>query len=151
MAAAAPAEAGNFFLKLLFGLMFYPPFIIISPALKDISEGIRLFNDADFFSAHDFFEDCWLNCANDEKAFFQGLVQISVGSFHLLSGNFKGSKSQYSKGIKKLEKYIPFFCDLDIKKLLDQTGLLINLMDDLSFTQNPKKILDLIPKLERFN
>jgi predicted metal-dependent hydrolase len=42
--------------------------------LKDISEGIRLFNEADFFSAHDFFENCWLECAKADKLFFQDLV-----------------------------------------------------------------------------
>ncbi|MCB9219020.1 MAG: DUF309 domain-containing protein, partial [Ignavibacteriales bacterium] len=41
----------------------------------DISEGIKLYNNCDFFSAHDFFEDIWMDAEKSEKEFFQGLVQ----------------------------------------------------------------------------
>ncbi|MCB9247923.1 MAG: DUF309 domain-containing protein [Ignavibacteriales bacterium] len=38
----------------------------------DIDEGVHLFNDSDFFfSAHDFFEDIWMEAERDEKLFFQ--------------------------------------------------------------------------------
>jgi predicted metal-dependent hydrolase len=115
--------------------------------LKDISEGIRLFNETDFFAAHDFFEDCWMDCSLEEKLFFQGLVQISVGSFHLLSGNLKGSLSQYLKGIGKLANYRPSYGSINLEKLIKEVGLLIRLMDDF-YAENPEKFWIHIPKLE---
>ena len=71
----------------------------------DISEGIKLFNDGNYFEAHDYFEEIWAAEKSEKKLFYQGLVQISVGNYHFNSENYNGSLSQYSKGLKKLEKY----------------------------------------------
>jgi len=67
--------------------------------------GIQLFNDGSYFEAHDHFEDMWMEAENDEKDFYQGLVQVSVGSYHLICGNYTGALSQYRKGVEKLENY----------------------------------------------
>ncbi len=80
--------------------------------------GIQLFNDGSYFEAHDHFEDMWMEAENDEKDFYQGLVQVSVGSYHLICGNYTGALSQYRKGVEKLENYrdskrnidLDFFC-----------------------------------------
>lgn len=116
--------------------------------MKDISEGIRLFNETDFFSAHDFFEDCWIECNQEERLFFQGMVQISVGCFHLLSGNLRGSLSQFNKGMKKLEIYGPAYNGIKLEQLINEVKLLIIAFNDKSFIQNKTKIWDLIPKIE---
>ncbi len=68
-------------------------------------DGIQLFNDGSYFEAHDHFEDMWMEAENDEKDFYQGLVQVSVGSYHLICGNYTGALSQYRKGVEKLENY----------------------------------------------
>ena len=70
----------------------------------DINKGIELFNDGSYFEAHDHFEEMWNEAERGEKEFYQGLVQISVGSYHLICGNNKGALSQYNKGMSKLEK-----------------------------------------------
>ncbi len=95
----------------------------------DISDGIALFNESDFFSAHDFFEDIWMDADRDEKEFFQGLVQISVGSYHLICGNLKGAKSQLTKGITKLKKYEPDYYKVNLGLLNEQIKFLINNID----------------------
>ena len=119
--------------------------------MKDISEGIRLFNESDFFSAHDFFEDCWINCNHEERLFFQGMVQISVGCFHLLGGNINGSLSQFRKGMQKLVHYGPEYRGINLEKLLDEVKSLLNIFNDYSFVENPKKLWDVIPKIEVYN
>jgi len=68
-------------------------------------DGIQLFNEGSYFEAHDHFEDMWMEAEKSEKDFYQGLVQVSVGSYHLICGNHSGALSQYRKGIVKLEKY----------------------------------------------
>jgi predicted metal-dependent hydrolase len=37
--------------------------------LIDITKGIKLFNDGDYFEAHDFFEDIWVK-VHDESVYF---------------------------------------------------------------------------------
>lgn len=108
----------------------------------DISEGINLFNDCDFFSAHDFFEDIWMDANGDEKAFFQGLVQVSVGCYHLICGNLKGAKSQLSKGKEKLTKYEPVFYNINLKLLNKKLEQLLNKL------ATDKNILKAIPTIE---
>lgn len=108
----------------------------------DISMGIKLFNDLDFFSAHDFFEDIWIEAKRDEKDFFQGLVQISVGCYHLICGNIKGAKSQLSKGKQKLEKYKPFFYKIDL------TNFEIEIIDLMNKIDSNSKTKQDIPKIK---
>ncbi|MCX6170423.1 MAG: DUF309 domain-containing protein [Ignavibacteriales bacterium] len=114
----------------------------------EISKGISLFNEAEFFSAHDFFEDCWVICDREERLFFQGMVQISVGCFHLLSGNYKGSLSQFLKGTKKLRNFNPSYREIKIDKLLIEIDVLIKSISENSIIEDPKKIWKLIPKIE---
>lgn len=130
-----------------FVLKFYPCFSIILSDLKDISQGIELFNQADFFSAHDFFEKCWLECENEDKLFFQGLVQISVGCFHLISGNSRGSISQFNKGILKLNKYLPVHGNVNLEILLRNIEILIKVLTK-NTSVNSDVVWNQIPKIE---
>ncbi len=115
--------------------------------MVDIQRGIDLFNDADFFSAHDYFEDLWMNCEKKDRLFYQGLVQISVGSYHLICANYKGALSQYNKGTEKLNKYVPNYLGVNLKKLLREIELLRFLLKDKSI--NAAQIeLDKMPKIE---
>ena len=45
----------------------------------DISQGVHLFNDSDFFSAHDYFEDIWMEAGQNEKFFWKNtMCRLSV-------------------------------------------------------------------------
>lgn len=114
----------------------------------DIVAGIRLFNECDFFEAHDFFEDLWMDCAYEERLFFQGLVQISVGCYHFISGNLKGAFSQLLKGKNKLEKYLPVYRKIDLESLLNELNVLILEVED-NFNENKaENRADVIPKIK---
>lgn len=110
----------------------------------DISEGIKLFNDSDFFSAHDFFEDIWMEVKQEEKDFFQGLVQISVGCYHLICGNFIGSVSQLTKGKEKLNKYKPDYYKININSLVISIDLLLNKINRNSDYRDNIPIIELL-------
>ncbi len=100
----------------------------------DISVGIKLFNESDYFSAHDFFEDLWMNADHNEKEFFQGLVQISVGCYHLICGNMKGAESQLTKGKNKLIKFEPNFYRIDLVTLNSKINFLLKNLTHLEIT-----------------
>lgn len=88
--------------------------------MLDIKEGIRLFNDGAYFEAHDYFEDMWTETETEEKDFYQGLVQVSVGSYHLICGNYTGALSQYQKGVEKLEKFKEIEKNINLEKFLHE-------------------------------
>lgn len=107
----------------------------------DISEGVLLFNDCDFFSAHDFFEEIWMNSNHIEKEYFQGLVQISVGFYHLICGNLKGAQSQLTMGKNKLKKFPSSFYKINNLKLIEEISILLTNLDQ-------ENIVKKIPKIE---
>ncbi len=80
----------------------------------NIVDGIKLFNDGNYFEAHDYFEELWNCSVSKEHEFYQGLVQISVGSFHLISKNYNGALSQFSKGVKKLKGFSNNFENMNV-------------------------------------
>src|SRR5438128_2603827 len=61
-----------------------------------------------------------MEARGERKRFLQGLIQSSVGLFHGISGNMRGSESQLSKGIEKLEGYRPSYHGVDVDSLVSQ-------------------------------
>lgn len=94
--------------------------------MTDISEGIALFNNGYYFESHDYFEHLWIGAEHADRLFFQGMVQISVGCYHLGKKNYKGSLSQFTRGISKLEQYPEYYNGINLSKLIDDTEPLRN-------------------------
>lgn len=116
--------------------------------MSDISVGIDLFNDAEFFEAHDFFENLWNESSPGDKFFYQGLVHVSVASFHLISGNLIGALSQYSKGKMKVEKYVPMFLNVDVKSLIFSVEKTISELQNQEGVFNPEFLVSNLPKIK---
>jgi hypothetical protein len=53
--------------------------------------GIVLFNEGDFFAAHEVWEDLWARSHGDERRLVQGLIQAAVGLCHFENGNLRGA------------------------------------------------------------
>ena len=51
--------------------------------------GIRLFNNKEFYDAHEFWEKLWLEYHLPDKKFIQALIQLTVAYYHLSTGNTK--------------------------------------------------------------
>ena len=114
--------------------------------MTDISEGIELFNKADFFSAHDFFEKCWMESDRKERIFFQGMVQVSVRCYHLITGSFRGSLSQLKKGTKKLNSFHPSHKNIDLENLVNIIESIILELNNFISEQNLRMFWDKILK-----
>lgn len=110
--------------------------------MVDITKGIGLFNNSDYFEAHDFFENIWISAPAGERLFYQGMVQISVGCFHLISGNTRGAVSQYNKGKTKLSGFLPSYCGIDLTKLCYDVEVIIKYIEsgkaEFCYTDMPR-------------
>ena len=82
-----------------------------------IAEGIRLFNDGEFFACHDVFEDFWSELIGPEKTFFQGLIHAAVCLFHFEGGNLSGARKMYSSFSIYVSDFSPEFCGIDVARL----------------------------------
>ena len=74
---------------------------------KRFERGIREFNAGDFYASHDTWEDVWMDVRGPERPFFQGMIQVAVGYYHLSCENYAGAEHLLSRGIRKLEPYSP--------------------------------------------
>lgn len=79
-------------------------------------EGIRLFNEEEFFECHDVLEELWAETLGDDKKFLQGLIQASVALFHFGNENLGGARKLYHASLEKLEPYGDQHMGLDLQK-----------------------------------
>src|ERR1051326_4740716 len=67
--------------------------------------GLELFNQGDFFDAHEVLEDVWRAAPSEEKKFLQGLIQVAVGLHHHSRGNRLGAGSLLARAQRNLSAY----------------------------------------------
>ena len=61
-------------------------------SFKDsLFNALNLFNNHEWYEAHDAFEEIWNSVDGDERQVIQGLLQVSVSQFHLSKGNLNGA------------------------------------------------------------
>jgi len=77
--------------------------------------GIVLFNDRDFFSAHEVWEDLWNDCGDADRRFYQALIQAAVALYHYGQGNLRGAVKLFKSSKAYMDRYgsphLGFDCD----------------------------------------
>ena len=81
-------------------------------------EGIRLFNAARWFEAHEVLEDAWRAEPSELRRLYQGLLQVGVGLHHASRGNLRGALNLLDRGMARLEPFRPRCLGLDVEALL---------------------------------
>lgn len=109
-------------------------------------KGIEYFNTGYYFEAHDIFEEVWMDERGEGVQFFQGLVQLATGFYHLRMNNLKGAASQLNKGVAKLERYKPEYRNLELTELLNQVEVCI---DSIQNNKSGEQLRLRMPKMQR--
>ena len=91
-------------------------------AMLQFRKGVAEFNAGLFFECHETLEDLWHGVRGPARDFFQGLIQVAVGFYHLGNRNLTGSRSQLEKGLQKLERYGDQFMGIDLGQFRLQTA-----------------------------
>jgi predicted metal-dependent hydrolase len=84
-------------------------------------QGVDEFNRAYFFEAHETLEDLWRETHGPLRTFYQGLIQLAVGFYHLRNGNRRGAQNLLAKGLAKLEGFRPRCQGIDVEALYRET------------------------------
>ena len=79
--------------------------------------GLKLYNEKNFYDAHEKWEDLWSDYYLKDRLFIQGLIQLSVSFVHLKNNNLNGAKSLLNKCKQKFEGF-DIQRGIDVKKLL---------------------------------
>ena len=72
---------------------------------KLFHKGINAFNNRQFYDAHEYWEELWLDYKLNDSDFIQGLIQLAVSYFHLFNQNLTGARSMIKKCLKKIELF----------------------------------------------
>lgn len=86
-------------------------------------DGVKLFNAAQFFEAHESLEDVWREAPEPERKFLQGLIQIAVALHHHSTGNVVGCRSLLKRGLRNLAPYPGRHSGLELALFRDEVEL----------------------------
>ena len=64
---------------------------------------LNLFNNHQWYEAHDAFEEIWNSLDGDERQVIQGILQVSVSQFHLSKGNLNGATILLGEGLGRIK------------------------------------------------
>lgn len=82
-----------------------------------LRHGVRLFDEARYFEAHDAWEDVWRPMRSDERDFFRGLINLAVAMKKGAEGNPAGSARLVARSSGLLAAYEPSHRGLDVRRL----------------------------------
>ena len=81
-------------------------------------EGIKLFNDGEWFEAHETWEDIWRSASGDQKRFYQGIIQCAVVIEHMRRGNPRGVLAVFKTALTKFVGLPDVYMGLNIPELV---------------------------------
>jgi predicted metal-dependent hydrolase len=88
-------------------------------------EAIAQFNSGDYYACHDTLEAIWNDAWQSDRAFYQGILQIAVGLYHLKSQNWHGAAILLGEGTSRLPAYLPDYQSIDVEALLTDSLLIL--------------------------
>jgi predicted metal-dependent hydrolase len=83
-----------------------------------LREGIRLFNEGQFFNCHEVLEDFYHEAEAENKPFLEGLIQLAA-AFRLFCdfGEAKGAVRMIYQALIRFENYQPTFLQVRVQDL----------------------------------
>ena len=82
-----------------------------------LAEGLRQYDAGEFFTAHEAWENAWLEAREPDKTFLQGLIQVTAAYHHLQRNNPLGAGRLLQAALRRLEPYPPGFGGISVTVL----------------------------------
>ncbi len=105
--------------------------------------GVALFNGVRYWHAHEAWETVWRATPDEDRDFYQGLIQVAAGLLHLQRRNLRGARNKLTEGLDKLRPYEPAHNGVFVSELMGQG---MRLLGELNAGHLPY----LIPPVLRF-
>jgi predicted metal-dependent hydrolase len=80
--------------------------------------GLKLFNDGDYFNAHEAWEDAWHQVSGQRKDFYQGMIQCAVALEHVRRGNPRGALMVFARAQSRFEELDCPYMGIDWRTLV---------------------------------
>jgi uncharacterized protein len=83
-------------------------------------QGAEQFNQGEFYACHDTFEALWTEALEPDRTFYQGLLQIAVGLYHLGNHNWQGAATLLGEAHGRLRPYEENYGGVDLNPVREQ-------------------------------
>ena len=110
---------------------------------SNLRKAIAQFNQKEFYACHDTLEEIWMDSVEPDKTFYQGVLQVAVGCYHLGNGNWRGAVILLGEGIRKLIEYEPDYLQINVTRLTDDSHNLLMALQDI----DPDSVTEFYQKL----
>ncbi len=94
-------------------------------------EGIELFNDGEWFEAHESWEDIWHMASGPRKLFYQGLIQCAVTIEHMRRGNPRGVVTVFDSAMTKFQGLPNPYMGIDWVRLTEDIRRMVDAVRQL--------------------
>jgi len=82
--------------------------------------GVEQFNRRDYFECHETLEAEWNAEPGTVRTLYKGLLQVGVGCYHLLRGNYRGAILKLQTGSDYLSPFAPRCMGVEVGELIAQ-------------------------------
>jgi hypothetical protein len=87
--------------------------------------GVALFNQAHYWHAHEAWETLWRAAPDEDRDFYQGLIQVAAGLLHVQRRNLRGARNKIREGMDRLRPYLPAHRGIFINELMGISSRLL--------------------------
>ena len=101
----------------------------------EFERGIAEFNQQQFYACHDTLEAIWVDAPEADKRFYQGILQVAVGCYHLSNDNLRGAIILLGEAVRRLCDYQPDYEEINVEQLLEQAMALLQALQQLQSEQ----------------
>lgn len=91
--------------------------------------GVALFNGVRYWHAHEAWETLWRAAPEEERDFYQGLIQVAAGLLHLQRRNLRGARNKLRDGVEKLTRYTPTHQGIFVNELVGKGEVTLRDLD----------------------
>lgn len=108
-------------------------------------QGVEEFNLRQFYACHDTLEAIWIEAPETDKKFYQGILQVAVGCYHLSNHNWRGAVILLGEAVRRLCDYQPTYQGIDVELLLHQSNQLLQALQQIE----PKRVAEFWQQLQK--
>ncbi|MCC0178209.1 DUF309 domain-containing protein [Waterburya agarophytonicola K14] len=112
---------------------------------REFKRGIAEFNQQEFYACHDTLEAIWVDAEEVDKRFYQGILQVAVGCYHLSNDNLRGAIILLGEAVRRLCDYQPDYEGVNVELLLEQASQLLQALQQLP----PGKTTEFFQQLQK--
>ncbi|WP_009545433.1 DUF309 domain-containing protein [Crocosphaera subtropica] len=107
-------------------------------------QGIEQFNQREFYACHDTLEAIWIEAAESDKRFYQGILQVAVACYHLTNHNWRGAVILLGEGVRRLRDYQPDHETINVTQLLEESQALLKYLQQ----SDPHRVAEVAQTLQ---